>query len=471
MQTLRSRLILSHILPLVVIIPLASLALSYLLETQIVLSELSEKLNERANLIAEVLYSRPEVWSNPNHADLFMSNIAYQNKGQIFLLQPNGYIIASNKPAIWAGGSKPEHLRGIETATSGGQSMIISYGWLESGVEVLVPVMDAEQELIGIVAVYESLEGITSYIGKLRSIIVIALCIEVVLGCLIGYILATRLERPIGRAAKGVIDISEGREIDPVPIEGPREIRQLSIAVNTLEERLRLLEETRRHSLANIVHELGRPLGAIQSAIHVLLKGSNDPEVEHELLVGVDNEIKRMGPLLDDLAMLHGQVTGTIVLNQDEISLSAWLPPTLLQWKVTIQDKGITWQTSIPTDLPTVYIDSEKMTQVIGNLLSNAVKYTPKGGSISVSAGRNAGESWIQIRDTGIGIIQEEQDRIFEPFYRSKQTKRFPQGLGLGLTIARDIVEAHGGWIELESQPGVGSLFSVHLPICSNQIH
>ena len=470
MQSLRSRLILSHILPLVIIVPLVSLALSYLLETQIILSELSDKLNERASMIIEALYTNPEVWSDPNSASTFMSRIEYQLKGQVFLLKPNGLIIASNVPEWGVGGSKPAHLKGFETASSGENSLLVSYGWDQSGVEVLVPVMNTRQELIGIVAVYETLEGISSYIGRLRTIIIIALFIEIVLGCLIGYLLATRLERPIGRAAKGVIDISEGKEINPVPIEGPREIRHLSTAVNTLNERLRLLDETRRHSLANIVHELGRPLGAIQSAIHVLLQGSNEPEVERELLVGVDNEIKRMNPLLDDLAMLHGQVTGTIVLNQQEISLSEWLQPTLLPWKVTIQDKGFVWQTRIPTDLPTVYIDSEKMAQVVGNLLSNAVKYTPKGESISVSAGKNAGEIWIEINDTGIGVIQEEQDRIFEPFYRSKQTKRFPQGLGLGLTIARDIVEAHGGRIELESQPGVGSRFSVYLPIHSNQI-
>jgi signal transduction histidine kinase len=108
------------------------------------------------------------------------------------------------------------------------------------------------------------------------------------------------------------------------------------------------------------------------------------------------------------------------------------------------------------------------MAQVVGNLLSNAIKYTPKGSSVSISADADRQEIHIQISDTGPGINPEERERIFEPFFRSQQQKRFPQGLGLGLTIARDIVTAHGGLLEMNSSPGEGSQFTILLPITTS---
>jgi signal transduction histidine kinase len=104
------------------------------------------------------------------------------------------------------------------------------------------------------------------------------------------------------------------------------------------------------------------------------------------------------------------------------------------------------------------------LAQVIGNLLSNAIKYTPPGGTISVEVGLEDETFWLRIGDTGPGITEEEQQRIFEPFYRSRRDRRFPQGMGLGLTIAQDLIVAHGGRLEVDSQSGQGSRFTIWLP-------
>jgi signal transduction histidine kinase len=468
MKTLRARLILSHLLPLLIVVPIAGLALIYILETQVVLTELSDRLTERANLIIEALEGQPDIWTDSDQAQIFISGITSNIQGQLFLIKSDGSLVASYTPDLPEQPGRIPKLEGIDTALRGEQSVIVTYRLLNPGVEVLLPVIDASQQLIGIVAVTQTLEGILSRIGNLRSLIVIILLIQLLLGLIIGIFLARKLERPIGAAATGVIDIAAGNDIEPIPIEGPHEIRQLSTAVNTLSERLRILEETRRRSLANIVHELGRPLGAIQSAVHLLLKGTADPQIEHELLEGVDGEIKRMQPLLDDLALLHGQVTGSLILNLQKLHLSDWLTTTLLPWRAAALEKGIIWGTDIPDNLPEITIDSERMAQVLGNLLSNAVKYTPEGGSVLVSAGANKSEVWFRVSDTGPGIELEEQGQVFEPFYRSQKMRRFPQGLGLGLTIARDIVEAHGGKLELTSDPEQGSQFTVRLPLNSS---
>jgi two-component system sensor histidine kinase BaeS len=465
MASLRSRLILSHLLPLLIVIPLAGLILIYSLETQVVLKDLSERLTERANLIVEALEEQPEVWSNNEQAAVFIAGVSEIVQGNFFLLKPDGSLIASYNSEHPSGSADASRLEGIDAALVGEQSVIIHYRLLNPSVEVMLPVIDAQQQLVGIVAVSQTLESIFSNIGTVRSLVLLILVVQLFFGVLIGIYLARRIERPIGRAAAGVIDIAAGVDIAPVPEEGPREIRQLSAAVNNLSERLRNLEDTRRRSLANIVHELGRPLGAIQSAVHILLTGTVDPQIERELLEGVDGEVKRMQPLLDDLAMLHGQVTGSLTLEMKSTAMSGWLTTSILPWRAAALEKSLQWNAEIPDHLPTIKIDQERMAQVLGNLLSNAVKYTPEGGSIEVSAGSQKSRLFFRVTDNGPGIDPAEREDIFEPFYRSQNTRRFPQGLGLGLTIARDIVEAHGGELVLSSQPGTGSQFTVLLPL------
>jgi signal transduction histidine kinase len=216
-----------------------------------------------------------------------------------------------------------------------------------------------------------------------------------------------------------VVEIAQGQRIDPIPVEGPEEIRQLSASVNTLAQRLRELEDTRRRLLANLVHEIGRPLGALRSAIHALRGGaSNDPEIRDELLSGMEEEVKRMQPLLDDLAQLHGQVLGTLELDRQSIDLSNWLPSILFPWRAAALDKGLEWHATIPDDLPTIDVDPDRLAQAIGNLLSNAIKYTSEEGKVRVTAGASEHDTWIEVDDTGPGIVLSEQEQVFEPFYR-----------------------------------------------------
>ena len=465
MNSLRSRLILSHILPILIIVPLATVALMYAVDTQALLSSLTESLNERANLIVEILEEQVGVWDDPEAAEVIISGIGYQMPGQIYLLKPDGALLASSP-------SQTDNLidvrierDALQAAQDGLSSQVISYYWLQPSAKVLVPVLDAKQEVIGIVAASQTLDDIGTRLNRSRSIVLVILLVELLIGILIGYFLARRLEKPIGQAAKGVIDIAQGVEIKPVPVQGPDEIKKLSESVNLLAERLRELESTRRQSFANIVHEIGRPLGAILAAVNVLLNDTGeDPEIRKELLQGIDGEVKRMQPLLDDLALLHGQVTGSLYLKKKDVPMSDWLPSILIPWRAAAAEKGLNWDTYIPLNLPTLSIDPERMAQVFGNLLNNAIKYTPPEGTVAVTACADSKKTWVRISDTGPGILPDEQELVFDAFYRSTQERRFPQGLGLGLTIARDIVEAHDGYLELVSSEGEGSQFTVYLP-------
>jgi signal transduction histidine kinase len=168
---------------------------------------------------------------------------------------------------------------------------------------------------------------------------------------------------------------------------------------------------------------------------------------------------------LEDLAGLHDQVLGKLELNRAPVQLNEWLVSTLSPWEAAARQKGLIWKLEVSPDLPVVRIDPDRMAQAIGNILSNAIKFTPSGGEVSTSVDFGGGQLSLQVADTGPGIPLDEQEKIFQPFIRGSQGRRIVEGMGLGLSIAREIIVAHGGEIKLESTPGVGSRFILQLPV------
>ena len=152
-------------------------------------------------------------------------------------------------------------------------------------------------------------------------------------------------------------------------------------------------------------------------------------------------------------------------MHRQPIALSEWLHTILPPWREIAQHKGMVWQTSIPNDLPTLPLDSDRLGQAIGNLVSNAIKYTHPEGTVTVEAGMTETAVYIKVSDTGSGIAPEEQSYIFEPFFRSRHNYLTSKGMGLGLTITRDLVVAHDGRLEVETVPGQGSHFTIWLPL------
>ncbi|MBI1882447.1 MAG: HAMP domain-containing histidine kinase [Chloroflexi bacterium] len=467
MRSLRTRLIVSHILPLLVIVPLVGIALIYVLETQVLLPNLSAELTRQASLTADLANDHPDVWRDPVTAGLFVARFSAHHQSQVMLLDPTGKLLATSdiRDVKWLG--QTIELPTLPQVLAGQNSVQINYSQSADAeiAEVLVPVIGSSQRVVGIVRVTHRLGNVYDQFFRLRYLIAAILAIGLLLGAAVGLVLALDLERSLRRVTSAILGVAYGRQLTPLAEQGPEEVRQLLRAFNTLAERLRMLEAARRRLLANVVHEVGRPIGALQSAIQALLNGADQDEVfRRELLTGMEAEVQRMHPLLNNLTELHERILGTLELSCRPTALNEWLPPTLAPWREAVQAKGLDWQATIPSGLPTIEVDPDRLAQVLGNLLSNAIKYTPAGGVVSFAAGLDNGDVWLQVSDTGPGIASEEQARIFEPFYRSQRNRRFPQGLGLGLTIAQDLIAAHGGRLEVESQTGQGSHFTVRLP-------
>jgi signal transduction histidine kinase len=307
---------------------------------------------------------------------------------------------------------------------------------------------------------------VSEEIFQLRYLLIGVLLLAIFAGIGLGSYLAVSISRPIQRATTAIHTLSQGDFRTRLPESGSQEIRTLTGAVNTLVDRLHGMEQARRQLLANLVHELGRPLGALRSAIHALQKGAGqDEELGTDLLDGMDAETGRLQRLLNDLAGLYDQVLGSLELDRQPVDLTIWLPEVLLPWKMDAEEKGLNWQVNIPQQCPLLLADPDRLAQAIGNLCSNAIKFTPKGGDMSVSAGVEQDQLWIQVSDTGPGISPQDQEMIFQPFYRGTQERRIIQGMGLGLTIVKDVILAHGGRIEIVSELGTGSKFTLWLPL------
>ncbi len=468
LRTLRRRLVLSHVLPLMVISPLMGLALVYILETQVLLTNLSGEMKAEAFLVAQLAGNRHGLWDSPPTAQQLVAQIAPNMAARVMLLDPGGHLLASSDPTDASRVGQQLDIPPLPRGSTGSVTTRTAYSRDQQAevADVLVPVQDGEGHLLGIVRLTHRLSTVYEWFLRLRYLIAGVLTAGVLLGAGLGWALALNLSRPLGQVTRAVGRLAGGQQPVPIPEQGPEEILLLARAFNTLLERLQTLEKTRRQLLANLVHELARPMGALLSALQALQRGAGeDTALRQELLAGMQEEVVRLQRLVDNLAQLRDRILEPPSLVRQEVDLREWLRRTLAPWREAAHGKGLDWQLTLPDQLPEAEVDPDRLAQAVGNLLSNAIKYTPSGGTVSITAGFDQGSAWIRVSDTGPGIPPREQSRIFTPFFRGSQAGRFPQGMGLGLAIARDLVLAHEGELQLENTGRDGAQFLLRFPL------
>ena len=217
--------------------------------------------------------------------------------------------------------------------------------------------------------------------------------------------------------------------------------------------------------IAELVHELRTPLASLNTAAHLLQRPEVSDDQRNKMLGIIQEETLRLSEMATSYLDLARLESGRAQFRKEMFAIKEFLESCAAVMRGRANEKGLQLTVNIPDGLPQLTADKNKIKQVVLNLLSNAIKYNRPNGSINLSAGVKYHNLFISVADTGLGIKEENISRLFEKFYRTPGAELQATGTGLGLSICKFIVEAHTGRIDVQSTPGVGSTFTVHLPI------
>jgi heavy metal sensor kinase len=286
-----------------------------------------------------------------------------------------------------------------------------------------------------------------------------------------GYFLARKSLAPIASMNDQTQRISAENLSARLDVSNARdELGHLAATINDLLTRLESSFREQQRFIADASHELRTPLAVLRGETEVALGKTRTVEEYQQSLSLIQDEAERLSRIVEDLFILARQPISTRkALNKERVSLNKAVSDCARAAQVLALRKGV--RLKLENDPPSIALqgDEELIKRMILNLLDNAVKYTPSGGEISLALARQNGHAEIVVRDTGIGIPETDQARVFDRFFRvDKARARAMGGAGLGLSIAQWIVEVHGGAITVNSAPGHGSTFTVVLPVKSS---
>jgi histidine kinase len=282
---------------------------------------------------------------------------------------------------------------------------------------------------------------------------------------IVSIFVSRRVVTPIRQMMRASRYIAGGHYSERVPETSGDELGQLAHSFNQMAAALEQTEAMRRELIGNVAHELRTPLTNIKGYMEGLIDGVLTPEPGTYQLVY--READRLQRLVSDLQELSRVEAGAFELHRQALAVTHLIEQTATRLRPQFEEKGVKLNLQLPPDLPPVRVDEDRLSQVLLNLVGNALQYTPGGGTVTISARPQNHEVHLLIQDTGIGIPSEHLPYLFDRFYRvDKSRSRAGGGSGIGLTIARRLVEAHGGRVWATSEgPDQGSTFGISLPI------
>lgn len=372
---------------------------------------------------------------------------------RLILVDPQGFVISDTSDE-WVGKQ-------------------ISATELKLGAPILV-----ENELVGTILVtpgelVRSGTPAAEFLTSVNRAIVSSTLIAGIIALILGGVLFIQITAPLRQLRKAASAIAQGDLNQRVEIHSRDELGELGQAFNDMAQSLTNAETQRQHLAADVAHELRTPLTAIQGTLEGMQDGILPLDAEQ--VAALHAETSLLNRLVGDLRLLSLAEAGQLKLEYQQTE-----PGVLLQFiseraRIQTQPKNIQLKTDIQADLPSVWMDADRITQVVNNLIGNAIRYTPEGGTITLEAWLLPGSKDLQISvmDTGFGIDSENLQHVFERFYRADKSRaRASGGSGLGLAIVKQLVEAHGGKVKVESpifqinaEPAYGTKFSFTLPV------
>jgi signal transduction histidine kinase len=303
-----------------------------------------------------------------------------------------------------------------------------------------------------------------AFLASVNRALIIAVVSAGVAAVLLTIMLSRRILKPVEALTEAARRLGAGDLSQRVKSDSQDEIGELATAFNNMANSLARLEELRKNMVSDVAHELRTPLTNVRGYLEAIQDGLTEPQPE--VINSLHEEVLLLSRLVDDLQELAQAEAGQLQLQPTSVPLKDIAAKSLSALQPRIMEKRLRVSMSIPPNLPNLYVDPERIGQVLRNLLANAIAYTPEGGEIHFEALRHRESLEICIRDNGQGIAPEHLPLVFERFYRVDESRtRSTGGAGLGLAIVKQLVEAHGGNIGVESALGRGATFKFTLPI------
>ncbi|GAB4556034.1 MAG: hypothetical protein OHK0023_27920 [Anaerolineae bacterium] len=279
----------------------------------------------------------------------------------------------------------------------------------------------------------------------------------------LGWWMASRIAAPIRALTDGVRRLGRGDWSQAVPITTSNEFGDLTRAFNHMASELMRQQQMNRQMVADIAHDLRTPLAAMSLEVEAIEAGLQIPE---DAAPSLREEIIWLQRMVEDLRLLSLMDADQIKLQREAVNVPEFMHKVYDFWQITAEDSEKQLTINVPSGLPIIHADPSRLRQVLNNLIDNALRHTPRGRGIKLEA-RNLGAAvQLSVRDEGEGIAPDALARIFDRFYRVDPARKHEKsGSGLGLSIAKRLVEMHGGQIQVESTLGQGTTFLINLPV------
>lgn len=295
------------------------------------------------------------------------------------------------------------------------------------------------------------------------SAVLVASVAAVLIALVVGVCFAKRLVRPINKIAVAANEIKEGNYGARANLEGDDEVARLGKTFDAMAENVEQNRQLERRLVTDVAHELRTPLMAIQSTVEAIIDGVF--EADEERLETLNSEIRRLSRLVDGLLKLSRLENRSNPIELTRVDVSELLDSIVETHTTYAADAGLTLLYEHDEGV-FVLGNPDMLRQAVANLISNAVRYTPEGGTVTVRVRKGDIMAAIEVQDTGIGLSPEEAKMVFSRFWRAdKGRARESGGLGIGLSVVKEIVDRHNGWVHVEGVPDEGSTFTIYIPL------
>ena len=302
---------------------------------------------------------------------------------------------------------------------------------------------------------------------KSYQAMIFAAVIAVVISIVVGVLFSRALAAPIRRITNTAKALKEGDYSARTGMKGNDEIARLGNTFDAMADSVEQNRKLERRLVTDVAHELRTPLMAIQSTVEAMIDGVFEPDAER--LETLNSEVRRLSRLVDALLKLSRLESRTKPIERQKVDLTEMLSAVVATHQAYISEEGLNLEFEYD---PHVYVygDPDLLRQATANLISNAVRYTPEGGTITITARKGDLMGQISVRDTGIGLTPEEAKMVFQRFWRADSGRaRATGGLGVGLSVVKEIVDQHNGWVRVEGRPNEGSCFTIYVPLYTEE--